>query len=157
MVNCQTLCWWNSVCQKDLCWVPSITQCTQSRLDHGLIHYLYTDDSQLYFSFKPAHNIAHKEALCLVESCLNDKVACMHGNMLKLNTDKTEVIVFVSHRNAKFVENVSVTVSESNIKSSSCVKKTVALPWTGNGTWRKKFALHSNGESITSVLDSYIL
>ena len=51
-----------------------------------------------------------------MESCLNDIVAWMHDNMLKLNTDKTEVIVFASQRNAKFVENVSVTVGESNIK-----------------------------------------
>ena len=83
---------------------------------------LYADDSQLYLSFKPTDNVAHTEALGRVERCLNDIVAWMHDNMLKLNTDKTELIVFASQRNAKFVENVSVTIGESNIKSSSCVQ-----------------------------------
>ena len=46
----------------------------------------------------------------------------MHGNMLKQNADKTEVIVFTSERNSRLVSEISVTVGDSNIKSSSCVK-----------------------------------
>ena len=72
--------------------------------------------TQLYLSFKPTDNVAHEE------SYLNDIVAWMHDNMLKLNTDKTELIVFASQRNFKFVENVLLTISESNSKSASCVK-----------------------------------
>ena len=52
---------------------------------------------------------------------MNDIIAWMHDNILKLNTDKTEFILFASQRNAKFVENISVTIAESNIKSSPCV------------------------------------
>ena len=90
--------------------------------NHGLSHHFYADDSQLYLSFKLTDNVTHMDTLCRVESCI---VAWMHEKMLKLNTDKTEVIVFASQRNAKFVENVSVNVGESNIKALSCVKK----PW----------------------------
>ena len=47
----------------------------------------------------------------------------MHGNMLKQNVDKTEVIVFTSERNSRLVSEISVTVGDSNIKSSSsCVR-----------------------------------
>ena len=62
------------------------------------------DDSQLYLSFKPADNVAHTEALCRVERCLNDIVAWMRDNMRKLNKDKTEFIFFASQRNASLLQ-----------------------------------------------------
>ena len=47
----------------------------------------------------------------------------MHGNVLKQNADKTEVILFTSERNAGLVNNdISVTVGDSDIKPSSCVR-----------------------------------
>ena len=47
----------------------------------------------------------------------------MHDNMLKQNADKTEVIVFTSERNAGLVNDISVTVGDSDIEPSSCVRK----------------------------------
>ena len=67
-------------------------------------------------SFKSTDNVAYTKALSHVERCLNDILALHDHNMLKLNTDKSEVTVFASQRNAKFVENVSMTVGESNIE-----------------------------------------
>ena len=46
----------------------------------------------------------------------------MHGNMLKQNADKTEVIAFTSERNAGLVNDASVTVGDSDIMPSSCVR-----------------------------------
>ena len=46
----------------------------------------------------------------------------MHGYILKQNVDKTEVIVFISERNASLVNDISVTVGDSDIKPSSCVR-----------------------------------
>jgi len=62
--------------------------------NHGLSNHFYADDSQLYLTFKPNDNVSAREALYRVESCLSDIVSWMHTNMLKLNSDKTEVIVF---------------------------------------------------------------
>ena len=89
--------------------------------NHGLVHHFYADDLQIYLSFKPTDNVAHTEALCRVESYWMTGLNAW--DTLKLNTNKTEVIVLTSQRNAKFVESVSVTVVESNIKASSCVIK----------------------------------
>ena len=50
----------------------------------------------------------------------------MHGNMLKQNGDKTEVIVFTSERNAGLVNDISVNVGDSDIKPSPCAKYIVA-------------------------------
>ena len=64
--------------------------------NHGLNHHFYADDSQLYLSFKPTVCVTVRDALRLVEGCLNDIVSWMHRYMLKLNADKTEVILFSS-------------------------------------------------------------
>ena len=45
----------------------------------------------------------------------------MNTNMLKLNTDTTEVMLFTSKANGKYAENVSVKVGESLIQSTDRV------------------------------------
>jgi len=90
--------------------------------NHGLSNHFYADDSQQYLTFKPNENVSAREALYRVESCLSDIVSWMHTNMLKLNTDKTEVIVFSSKHNKQFVNDISVTVGTSQIKPSPVVR-----------------------------------
>ena len=46
----------------------------------------------------------------------------MHGNMLKENSDKTEVIVFTTERKAGLVYDISVSDGDSDIKPSSRVR-----------------------------------
>ena len=57
---------------------------------HGLSCHFYADDTQLYCSFKLHNQAASVKA---IESCLNDIDTWMLANMLKLNRDKTELIV----------------------------------------------------------------
>ena len=57
---------------------------------HGLSCHFYADDTQLYCSFKFHDQTASVQA---IESCLNDIDAWMLANMLKLNRDKTELLV----------------------------------------------------------------
>ena len=90
--------------------------------NHALGHHFYADDSQLYLTFKPNDEVNVVEALCRVESCLTDIVSWMHNNMLKLNTDKTEVIVFSSKHNEQFVGDLEMTVGQSKIKPSAVVR-----------------------------------
>ena len=57
---------------------------------HGLSCHFYADDTQLYCSFKLHDQAAPVQA---TESWLNDIGAWMLANMLKLNRDKTELLV----------------------------------------------------------------
>lgn len=90
--------------------------------NHDLDNHFYADDSQLYLSFKPLNTISIEESVNRIEHCLNDIVKWMNNNMLKLNADKTELIIFSSEHNSKTVSNVSVTVDGSVIKQSPSVR-----------------------------------
>ena len=89
---------------------------------HRLKYHSYADDSQLYLSFESTDQVTRDEAILQVEACLKDILSWMQANMLKQNADKTEVIIFTSERNAGLVNGISVTVGDSNIKPSSCVR-----------------------------------
>ena len=89
---------------------------------HGLKHHFYADDSQLYLSFKPTDNAAQDETIDRVEKCLKDIVSWMHINMLKLNTDKTEVIIFSNQKNEQMVHQLTLTMGDSKIVPSTCVR-----------------------------------
>ena len=68
------------------------------------------------------NKVSAEEALRRVERCLSDIVSWMHTNMLKLNTDKTEVIVFSSKHNEQFVGDITITISASLIKPAKVVR-----------------------------------
>ena len=95
--------------------------------DHGLDHHFYADDSQLYLAFKPNDKVSAEEVLRRVERCLSDIVSWMHTNMLKLNTDKTEVIVFSSKHNEQFVGDITITISASLRKPAKFVRNLSVL------------------------------
>lgn len=86
---------------------------------HGLVHHFYADDSQLYISFKPIDIVSKSEAINRVESCPTEIILWMNRNMLKLNAEKTEVMLFSSKNNLKHVENMTITVDETSILASN--------------------------------------
>ena len=89
---------------------------------HGLNHHFYADDGQLYLSFKPTNLVSQKNALRCVENCLVEIVSWMNSNMLTINADKTEVIVFTSQKKRKLIESISVKIGGEDIKPSNCVR-----------------------------------
>ena len=74
----------------------------------------------MYLSFKPTDCVTVSEALLRVEGCLNDIMSWMHRNMLKLNADKTEVILFSSKYINKIPSDLSINVGDATILHSNC-------------------------------------
>ena len=56
----------------------------------------YADDSQLHVHFNSSYASRTAQAVQFVESCCSNVKDCMCWNLLKLNEDKTEVILFGS-------------------------------------------------------------
>lgn len=87
---------------------------------HGLLYHCYADDSQVYMVIKP---ISNQAALTdNLEICLKDISNWMSSNLLKLNTDKTEVIVFSSKARSRSMKHLKLTVGSDIIYPSPCVK-----------------------------------
>ena len=62
---------------------------------HGLSHHSYADDTQLYMKMDHSNN-DWQDGLARIELCVSEIREWMNQNMLKLNDDKTELIVFAS-------------------------------------------------------------
>ena len=89
---------------------------------HGVDHHFYADDTQVYLSFMPQDNTSREDALSRIELCLVDIQSWMTKNKLKLNSDKTEVMLFTSRHNQRCRENFSVNIDGSVVKAVSQVK-----------------------------------
>ena len=63
---------------------------------HNLQYHLYADDSQHYISFKTDCSADLAQAKSSVELCIKDIDCWITNNKLKLNQEKTELIVISS-------------------------------------------------------------
>jgi len=86
---------------------------------HGVIMHMYADDTQLFISFDPPEC---EEAKLRMMACLKDIRKWMAEHHLKLNDDKTEVMLIGSKHNLKKINSVSsimVGDTEVNIVKSA--------------------------------------
>ena len=91
---------------------------------HCVDYHFYADDTQLYISF---NNSDLRNKIDILENCIIDIKQWMKLNFLKLNDDKTEVLLIGSKCNIKKVSSISLNINDVTISSSSNVKNLGAI------------------------------
>ena len=79
-------------------------------------YHLYADDQQIYLRFKPGHvgaQLAQDDCIHQMERCIEEIRIWMARNMLKVNDEKTEFIIFGTHQQLK--NNITINIGSENI------------------------------------------
>jgi hypothetical protein len=87
---------------------------------HNFSHHSYADDTQVYLVIKPLDN--WKNISRRLETCLSDVSVLMSSNMLKLNQDKTELIVFAPKHHVKEFSECCLSFDGTIVTNASFVK-----------------------------------
>ena len=83
---------------------------------------LYADDSQLYISFKPREANSLSSAVSTVTSCVASIKCWMSKHYLKLNAEKTEVLVMSTPALAQSITLTSMQLAGAEVKTSEVVR-----------------------------------
>ena len=87
---------------------------------HGMLYHCYADDTQVYLVISP--NTVWQDSKTRIEKCLSDISVWMLSNLLKLNHDKTELIVFSSKHHSDDLSGITITFDGSTIRPVPVVK-----------------------------------
>ena len=85
---------------------------------HGLTYHLYADDTELYMAFKPSDTISKCDAISRIEACVADIRIWMNDNFLKLNDDKTGLLVITTREELSKISDISIKVGDQSISPS---------------------------------------
>jgi hypothetical protein len=89
---------------------------------HQINFHGFADDQQLYLSFAPS--VAGSKEACIkqLQDCITEIRSWMRTNLLKLNDDKTEFIMFGTRQNLKMVGNTSISIGSDVVENNHKVR-----------------------------------
>ena len=84
--------------------------------------HFHADDTQLYVSFENNAPEQQSTAVTRLNACVGDIRNWFANNMLNLNDDKTEVILFTSKHALKSHPSIAVTVGEQTVWPATSIR-----------------------------------
>jgi hypothetical protein len=87
---------------------------------HNLTYHCYADDTQLYVTIEPTDS--WDDVRTIMEACVNDISTWMSNNKLKLNQNKTELIVFSSKYKTTDTSQMYINVGDSKVQAVDSVR-----------------------------------
>ena len=89
---------------------------------HDIKFHMYAEDIQIFLDFVPT--IPGEAACCLLKlsSCISDVQKWILRNKLKLNEDKIEFFIASSPHHKQYLQNVTLHVNDTSIKSVPTVR-----------------------------------
>ena len=81
---------------------------------HVVTYHLYTDNQQIYLSLKPSNAGAKEQCIKQLQGCIADICKWMSANLLKLNDEKTEFIMFGTNHQLKKMQSTSTRIAIGN-------------------------------------------
>ena len=89
---------------------------------HDVSFQSYADDQQIYLSFSPSQPGGKDKCLQSLTACISDIRLWMRTNLLKLNDDKTEFIVFGTRSQLSKIGEVSIKIGNDTISAVPLVR-----------------------------------
>ncbi len=86
---------------------------------HDISYHFYADDTQLHLSFDPSESCA---AIKRLNSCLADIRSWMSANYLKLNSDKTELLLIGNPKRVAKVRDFELSIGDSIVRPSASAR-----------------------------------
>lgn len=86
---------------------------------HGLSYHTYADDTQVYIRCNNSE-LSLRHAINKLELCISDMSVWLSSNTLKLNEQKTELIIFRKH--PCNINKLSLKIGESTITESDTIR-----------------------------------
>ena len=87
-----------------------------------LVYHYYAYDAQVGQAFNPKVPESQFQAVHTLETGIGNISQWMYANRLKLNSDKTEFIIFVSKQNLKHIQITELHLGSDNIPSVPVVR-----------------------------------
>ena len=89
---------------------------------HGVYYHKYADDIQLYVIFDPVIPGSRERAIARMEACVKDIRKLIAQWWLKLNDDKTEMLIFMSKHHLRQYGVCPITIGDSVIPALEDVR-----------------------------------